>query len=479
MLIDQVRAFCISHRLLEPGPLVVAVSGGADSLTLLHVLVTLRAEFGVTLHVATFDHRIRGAASAADVQFVQGIARKWNLPVTAGSEDVPVRAGEWSLSLEAAARKARYAFLVQVAEQVGARQIALGHNQDDQAETVLMHAIRGAGLAGLRGMLPRTPISAMGVPSASLLFAVRPLLDIPRAAIDEYIRALGIEPRTDQTNADTAYVRNRIRHEIMPRLEAINPQARKALARTAEIARDEYEILRNVLPPGGLSIERVAFLALPAAQQRLWIRWAAQRLLPGCELGFDRTAAAIALIAAHDHGITMPLGRNAALRVSNGTVILSGETPYPAECPYLPAGSRLTIDGPGLVKLPGEHWQLQVERLLLDQPVERWRDLGPLAAALVIPDGARLELRTRQSGDRFRPHGAGGHSQKLSDTFINMKLQASWREYVPLLVVNGEIAWFVAPFANGPRSRVAEPFAIQERGQPAIWQFTFAPTQAM
>jgi tRNA(Ile)-lysidine synthetase-like protein len=113
--------------------------------------------------------------------------------------------------------------------------------------------------------------------------------------------------------------------------------------------------------------------------------------------------------------------------------------------------------------------------------VERWRQLGPLAVALVTPDDARLELRTRQPGDRFRPHGAGGHSQKLSDTFISMKVEAGWREHVPLLVVNGEIAWFVAPFADGPRSRVAEPFALheqqREQKQAAIWRFTFV--QAM
>jgi tRNA(Ile)-lysidine synthetase-like protein len=478
MLIDQVRAFCIEHRLLEPGPLVVAVSGGADSLTLLHVLMALRAEFGLALHVATFDHRIRGPASAADVQFVQDVARAWGLPVTAGSEDVPDRAREESLNLEAAARKARYTFLVQVARQIGARQIALGHNQDDQAETVLMHVIRGAGLAGLRGMLPKTPINQIDSSLSAPLVVVRPLLGIPRAAIDEYLRTLGIEARIDQTNADTAYARNRIRREIMPLLETINPQARKALARTAEIARDEYEVLRSVLPQDDLAIERAAFLALPVAQQRLWIRRAAQRLSPGCELGADRTAAAIALIAAHDHGVTLPLGRNAALRVLNGIVALSAAMPYPAECPDLPPGSSLILDGPGVVRLPGERWLVQIERLPSDQPTNALRYLGPLAVVLDVPVGARLELRTRQPGDRFRPHGAGGHSQKLSDTLINMKVQASWRACIPLLTVNGEIAWFVAPCGAGPRSRVAEPFAIREQARGTIWRFTFAPAQA-
>src|SRR4051794_7725865 len=120
MLIEQVHAYCRKHGLLEPGPLVVAVSGGADSLTLLHVLIALSAEFGIQPHVATFDHQIRGEAGASDVEFVRSVARNWGVPVTAGSADVPALARAESLGLEEAARKARYAFLSGVAAQIGA-----------------------------------------------------------------------------------------------------------------------------------------------------------------------------------------------------------------------------------------------------------------------------------------------------------------------------------------------------------------------
>src|SRR5437764_11895792 len=124
MLIDQVRAYCLKHRLFEPGPVVVAVSGGADSLALLHLLLTLRDEFDLTLHVATFDHQIRGEQSAADVRFVQEIAAAWNVPCTAGSANVPEVAQQKRLGLEEAARQARYAFLAHVAASAGARHIA-------------------------------------------------------------------------------------------------------------------------------------------------------------------------------------------------------------------------------------------------------------------------------------------------------------------------------------------------------------------
>src|SRR5260221_11075315 len=158
MLVERVRRFALRHTLFEPGPVLVAVSGGADSLTLLHVLMTLRDTFDITLHAATFDHGIRGAAGAQDVQAVREIAAKWDIPVTAGSADVPTLAKTWGLGLEAAARRARYDFLAQTAEALNIKQIATAHNQDDQAERGLMHVIRGSGLAWLRGLLRHVPL---------------------------------------------------------------------------------------------------------------------------------------------------------------------------------------------------------------------------------------------------------------------------------------------------------------------------------
>src|SRR5438094_544939 len=130
MLIDDVRAYCTKYQLFQPGPVVVAVSGGADSLTLLHVLLSLRDDLSLILNVATFDHQLRGEESAADCRFVCDIATSWDLPVMSGAANVPALAREWSIGLEAAARKARYAFLAGVANKLGSRPIALGHNQN-------------------------------------------------------------------------------------------------------------------------------------------------------------------------------------------------------------------------------------------------------------------------------------------------------------------------------------------------------------
>jgi tRNA(Ile)-lysidine synthetase-like protein len=466
MLIDRVRAYCIQYGLFNPGPVVVAVSGGADSLALLHLLLALRDEFQSVLHVATFDHQLRGAASAADTHFVYELARSLHLPCTIGSVDVAANARKWSLGIEAAARKARYAFFAEVAAVVGAHTIAVGHHQDDQAETVLMHVLRGTGLAGLRGILPKTK-------HENGLILVRPLLDVSRADLDSYIHELGITPRVDETNADPAYLRNRLRHEIIPLLETINPQVRSALARTAEIARQDYEVLQRSLPPipDPPSIARQDFLTLAHSQQALWIRNAAHTLSPDLDLGFERTGAAIDLIRERTHGVTLPLGDRIWLRVDNATVLIFNEATdrYPENCPQMPPASILSVEKPSSVDLPGTNWQLSAELSKTQKP----DPVDAYTVQLTIPDQAQIVVRTRRPGDRFKPHGMNGQSQKLSDTLINLKVPAEFRDRIPLLIIGGEIAWFIAPTPTGLRSRMAHGFSVESNSNDKVWCFTF------
>jgi tRNA(Ile)-lysidine synthase len=471
-LIERVSAFCREHRLLEPGPVVVAVSGGADSLALLHILLALRAAFQIVPHVATFNHQIRATASAEDVRFVSDVAAAWGVPVTAGAADVPALAQEWGLGLEAAARKARYAFLVEVADQIGAHEIALGHNQDDQAETVLMHVLRGAGLAGLRGMLPRTPIAVMGADRAIVLS--RPLLDISRMEIEGYVHGLNVEPRIDATNADTAYTRNWLRYEILPMLERRHPQVRRSLARTAELARDDYEALQSTLPSldyqaSGFRIERDRFLRLPVGQRRMWIRVALQGLVPAWELSYEQCAAALRLVEEHTHGARIWLAEDVWLRVANGIVIIFKEKDYPDSCPWMAPGESVLLGGAGTYPLPESPWLLKVERV--QKSVESRGN--PLSVVLAVPDRAEMALRTRRTGDRYKPYGLHGHSQKLSDTFVNDKVESHWRDRVPLLTVNGEIAWLVYPHLNTPHCHIAEPFAVRSDESRPMWRFSF------
>jgi tRNA(Ile)-lysidine synthase len=474
MLLDQVRAYCLKHGLLGPGLVIVAVSGGADSLTLLHFLLKLQNDFGHSVHVATLDHRIRGITSAEDVQYVCEITASWRVSVTTGIADVPALALEWGTGLEEAARRARYAFLAKVAAQLNATTIAIGHNQDDQAETVLLHIIRGSGLGGLRGMLPKSPLS-----DNKTLTLIRPLLDTPRSAIEAYLRDLGIQPRIDTTNADTHYTRNRLRHEIMPVLAEINPQIRSALARTAETSREDFALLISNLPSlsfsrSGLSIDRVAFSQLTIAQQRLLIREAVYRLAPDMTFSFERTESALHLAMSSTTKSTMiALGGGLNFLISSSTITITSMAPkplaFPDYCPSLESGVSIAITGPGTYLLPDSTWQLNVEHL----PAPDLIYSDPLSATLAIESGQNIELRTRHPGDHFKPLGLGGHSQKLKDTLINLKVPADWRDCVPILTVDNEIAWLVAPTAFSAISRISETFAVSPGDSRPIWRFTF------
>lgn len=469
MLIDQVRTFCLAQQLFTPGPVLVAVSGGADSLTLLHVLKMLSTELQITLHVATFDHQIRGAESAADVQFVREVATAWQIPVISGAADVPQLAQDWKMGLEAAARRARYAFLARTAHRLGAQHIATGHHRDDQAETVLLHLIRGAGLAGLRGMAPKTVL--VDSDSRTPLTIVRPLLDTPRAAIDEYIRKLGLQPRIDTSNNDVMYTRNKIRHEVLPLLESINPQVRLALSRTATLVSADYDALYHTLPTlDNWSIKRDQFLVLWPAQRRLLMRDTAQRIAPEIEISFERIEAAIAFIANNGHG-KLRLSGSVWLRLSRQTITFYDQLAYAPGCPWLPPPSQLRLVVPGALSLP-EDWRLTVEALPPDA-VNNLKTDDPLTVTLEVSPGAVIELRTPHPGDRFRPYGMNGHSQKLSDTFINAKVRADWRERLPLLLIDGEIAWVILPTGNGPQSRIADPFAVYSRPDYQRWRFNY------
>lgn len=286
----RVLTFCHTEQLFKRGErVIVAVSGGTDSLALLHILGALQGELGITLHAATLDHGLRGAQSAADTAFVAQIAAEWGIPCTVGSADVPHLAATWRLGIEAAARRARYAFLRECAAQIGATCIATAHQRDDQAETILLHLIRGSGLAGLRGILPSSQREGVRI--------VRPLLNIGREELSAYLTALDITPCEDSSNADLNYARNKVRHAILPLLREINPSVAESLARMAQTLRDDYAALMASLPPYvPPSIRREDFLRLLPAQQRLWLRAAVQHLAPDHDLSFERVEAALRFV---------------------------------------------------------------------------------------------------------------------------------------------------------------------------------------
>ncbi len=470
-LLPQVRRFARRYGLFDFGDtVVVGVSGGPDSLCLLHVLHRLAPELGLRLHVAHLNHGLRGADADADAECVAQFAASLVLPFTAGRADVAAMASAPGLSVEEAARQARYRFLAEVAAATGAHVIAVGHNADDQAETVLMHFLRGSGVAGLRGMLPRTRLAdyrlrggdeASGEPGAREkigtppprgavaqpgLRLVRPLLTIPRAAIEAYCAEQRLHPRFDRSNEDVTFFRNRLRHELLPILEGYNPQVRKVLAHTAEVMAGDYELLRadldEVRAQGETLFDLAAWRTLPIGLQRATIREAIHRLRADLRnINWEHVERAVWLAREGETGQAATLASGLELQVGYQTLrIVEEGAPWTCDLPQITDPLRLGAQQ--ITELPGG-WRVIVQQLRRDDlPADLAADPDPwvayLDAAAVGPD---LTLRPRQEGDRFEPYGLSGHSVKVNEFMINAKVPKDLRGGWPLLVGACGIAW--------------------------------------
>jgi tRNA(Ile)-lysidine synthetase-like protein len=271
--------------------MILAVSGGPDSLCLADATLATAPDRSLVPIIAHLDHGLRGEASRADAEFVRTFAEQRGMPCAIDHVDVEAIARERKVSIEVAAREARYAFLARVADQVGAQLVAVAHNADDQAETVLLRLIRGTGLVGLRGMQPVCPM-----PNAPHLTLVRPLLRISRAETEQYCRDRELHPRQDATNDDLLHMRNRIRHELLPLLERYNPGIRTVLARLADTVASDLDIIDDAVretfncitrsgevssplaSPLQIEFDRIAWRNLSAGLQRATLREAVRRV---------------------------------------------------------------------------------------------------------------------------------------------------------------------------------------------------------
>lgn len=425
-------------------PLVVGVSGGADSLTLCDLL----QRAGLKLVVAHFDHQLR-PASAADAAWVGEFARARGLAFMGGAGDVNTQAREQHLSIEEAARTLRYRFLFACAREAGAQAVAVAHTADDQAETVLLHLLRGTGLAGLSGMSFRAVLPVWD----AHLPLVRPLLLTWRSEIEAYCRERGLTPREDPTNAETLYLRNRIRHEILPALAEINPQIKQALLRTAlstaadqayldEAAGQAWAQVQRGAGAGWLALARAGLLALPPALQRRVLRRAFFALRPGAELGFEAVEAALALAAAPERRrVNWTAGLDLRVDPEQLTLLEKDALPERGAFPQLETGAPLALTLPGTWLLP-DGWRLAAEVVETAPSGPPWPSADPFEAWLDADQlpGA-LSLRPPRPGDRFCPLGLGGRSQKLSDFWVNEHLPRELRARYPLLLAGERVAW--------------------------------------
>jgi tRNA(Ile)-lysidine synthetase-like protein len=482
--LTNLRRFIHKHDLLpRAAPVVVGVSGGVDSLALLHALNTLAPELDLRLHVAHLDHQLRGDAARADADFVRALAQAWGLPHTIESRDVSGFARRHKLSLEEAARQVRYGFLCEVALAQHSEAIAVAHNADDQAESVLMHFLRGSGLSGLRGMLPKMRLaelrlertdSTFHLPPSALkdIFLIRPLLETPRAAIEEYCVQHSLQPRVDATNADTTYFRNRLRHELLPLLETYNPQIRSILGRTADVIAAEHEVLQaHTNYAWGMTVVAEIDTAVtfdlplwreqPIGVQRALLRQAIQQLRPPLrDIDFVHIADAIEILQRATTGDQVTLPQQLFIEVSYDTFTIAprDELTLP-DWPLLPDRcAPFIVNVPGITPLPAAAWIVEATFAACDHghvPLSRF---AACFDADKLP--GPLTLRPRTSADRFHPQGMPS-PVRLKNWMITAKVPRLIRDRLPLLVAGDQIVWV-------PGFRVGQPFLVREETQHII-----------
>lgn len=444
-LLQRCARLIRQDRLIPPGSrLLLAVSGGADSLALLHIFWRLRQELALELQVACLEHGLRGADGAADVAFVRAQGERLGLPVWTG-----VARG---LRGEADARRARYDFLAQTALAWGARYVAVAHHADDQAETVLLNLLRGSGLRGLGAMRHSAPLP--GHPQLTLL---RPLLGVRRSELRAWCRAQGLEPRQDASNDDLRLRRNRLRHETLPALREINPRVDQALLRLAAGAALDYDFIRQQLAAatagalrrseGRLRLTRATFQDLHPALQRHFVL-DALRQLDGQEISSAHVAQAVTLAQRGVTGQQHTLPGALRLRLEYDELVIERvDAASDWRGPLLTAGTPLKVANPGITSLPGNAWRLIISQTAVDTPAPQ--------LCLSLPPAATLTLDTRRRGDRFAPPGLRGHSQSLKKWMINQRLPRAVRMQIPLLRVNGALAAIFTGAQALPAARFA------------------------
>ncbi|MBI5177969.1 MAG: tRNA lysidine(34) synthetase TilS [Nitrospinae bacterium] len=432
MILQKIRGAIRRHAMLSPGERVcVAVSGGPDSTALLLLLHDLKDELGVTLSVCHVNHRLRGYASDEDERFVKELAGRLSLPCETAAVDVTKYAALTGSGVQAAARELRYGAFRTLAAHLKADKVATAHTADDSAETLLINLLRGAGPQGLSG-----------IPPVREGFFIRPLIETRKEELLRWLKQKGQPWRTDASNAEAKYARNRVRQSLLPIMEKeFNPSAREALARAAEILGDTHDFIRHeaeksydaLFSPSedGVVADRAAFALLHPALQRELVRTAVLRV--------RKTLAGISF--AHFEEI-----RHLALSGIGGEITLKGLTVgtahgklYFSPTPFTAVQQfSYPLKVPGTTDIPEANCTVTGE--MADAPPAQFDphcEAVYLDAAAIPPTAV---LRNRRDGDHFHPLGAPG-GRKLKRFFIDEKVPRWERDRIVLLADGNEVLW--------------------------------------
>lgn len=452
-LIKAVKATIIKHSMLEPGDSVLAgVSGGADSIALVYILLKLSPELGLRLGIAHFDHGLRTGESDRDAEFVASVAKNLNLPCYSKKANVKKFSIHHKLSIEEAGRILRHKFLSETARKNGFDKIALGHQKDDMAETVLINILRGSGPRGISGIPPKRDM------------VIRPLTDISRSDIEYFLQSENIAHITDSSNMDTRFLRNRIRHCLIPLLASeYNSEIVENLNRTAEIIRDEQTwldsmtdpLFKKIQLPGDLLHIRLSIPELkkmPLAAARRIIRKAVFEIKGNLHgVGFKHMDAVLELIISENKNFQIDFPGPVRIRRENTTLEIvrrnnqgRGKTVTRQNGIQEPL-FEYVITNPQTVFVRETDQLIQLTELSSHEvswlkksnsyaadPKEAYMDMVSLCYPLLV--------RSFRPGDRFRPLGLSGF-QKLKKFFIDRKVPFSQRKNIPILECSGKIIW--------------------------------------
>jgi len=459
-LAQSVLHYIRRNQLLKAGDRVgVAVSAGADSVALLRLLMELRKEIGIVLSVIHFNHKLRGAESETDEQFVTDLARRYKLELHLESGDVEGYATQKHVSLETAGREMRYEYFSRLLE-TGLDRVATAHTLDDQAETVLLKMVRGAGTRGMGGIYPQLPVHGSQFSEKTI---VRPLLGTRRSELEAYLRGLGQGWREDSSNRDLRHSRNRVRHGILPRLERhLNPAVREILSEVADIARAEEQYwqqeVAQVLPEAWkrdeATLKLTALADLPLALRRRVVRAAGESL--GLQLEFVHVEDILQVAGDSEPGNSGTL--------PGGWVVSRNATELRFDCA---SSNKASSDYEYCLRVPGRIKVAETgtwfEAALVSARVGGDYNPDHLLDSTLL----RKELRVRnwRPGDRYWPAHTKS-PKKIKELLQELHITGSERKVWPVVVQGADVVWvrgFPVPAHLRIREGVEDALAIQER----------------
>jgi tRNA(Ile)-lysidine synthase len=431
-IIKKIKDTILLYRMVDPGDkVIVAVSGGPDSICLLDALDGLSKELEISLVVAHYNHGLREEEDEAETRLVQDITESMKLPCETGKADHLRRQNS---SVEERARDARYAFLEGVRANHVAQKIALGHNHNDQAETVLMRILRGSGPPGLAGIPPVRDNKI-----------IRPLIEVKREEIMEYLKVRRLPYAFDSSNMDTRYLRNRIRLELLPMLQDYQPQIIDRLCRLSNIIREEDLFMESMASDwidreaeqdaeGNISVPLSSFINLPEPLRNRVARHSLKKIGRSLrQIGYDHIQSVLDLAEARNPQSMIDLPNGLKVRkVYDRLEFISGPDKTCHEYSYV-------IEGAGTFYLGA------IDRTILFEEVDSGRDTfreGLGYTAHLDADKVRYPLIVRnfRPGDRFIPLGMKGH-KKVKDLFIDLKIPSEIRALTPIVTTQENLVW--------------------------------------